>query len=164
MLKNEERSDQISQEQEAMKEKIANALMLSNPRLERFMLDYEEIAKFEKISIDEARRKYTHIELNPPEGDNAIQITIETDHVSVTTPYWYEGDEARGVFKEISTYLRLIRKEAGYFVYDPQNEIVFDPETHVFDNLDEYERIVRKLPDIVEQTMRENEKPWWKFW
>ena len=89
---------------------------------------------------------------------------MDVDHVFITRPYWYEGDEAKNVFKTISEYVKIINKAAGYFVYDPQAEIVFDPDQNKFDNLDGYENIVRKMPQLIHQSMKEQKKSWWKFW
>src|SRR5262249_42183909 len=63
-----------------LRERIAIALIEHNPRLERFDFDYTKIAESQKISEDEARLRYQHAELNPPEGDLAIQLTVSHDH------------------------------------------------------------------------------------
>jgi hypothetical protein len=54
------------------KERITAALIERDSRLEPFKFDYGKIAESEKISEDEARLRYQHVELNPPEGDLAI--------------------------------------------------------------------------------------------
>ncbi len=100
-------------------EEIAAALMESNPRLERFKFDYAKISESENISEDQARQRNQHAELNPPEGDLAIQLTIYDDHVFISIPYWYRGTEANQVFSQCSDYLRVIRRTAGFFAYDP---------------------------------------------
>ena len=164
IIENEEKSFNISQEQEAIMEKIAESLIEYNPRLKRFKLDYDEIVKTRKISMDEAKRLFNYIELNPPDDDNGIQITVDVDHVFITTPYWYEGDDAKNVFKVVSDYLKIIKKTTGYLVYDPQAEIVFDPEKNEFDNLEGYENIVRDMSQLAQQAMKENKKSRWKFW
>jgi hypothetical protein len=65
-----------------VKDKITSALMEYNPRLERLQFDFAEIGKEANISEREARARFQHIELNPPEGDLAIQLTVYDDHVS----------------------------------------------------------------------------------
>ena len=69
--------------------KIAKALTEYNPRLESFDFDYHEIAKLQGTTIDEAKKAFSHIELNTPEGDLATQITVFDNNVSITVPYWY---------------------------------------------------------------------------
>jgi hypothetical protein len=58
----------------------------------------------------------------------------------------------------------VIGKSAGYFVYDPQTESVFDPQTDVIRNHTEYDRIAENLPAIIAQSEAPTKKPWWKFW
>lgn len=144
------------------KEKITAALIAHNPRLEPFKFDYSKIAEFQKISEDEARSSYQHVELNPPEGDLAIQLTVYDDHVFISIPYWYQGSKADQVFSQCSQYLRVIRRTAGFFAYDPQTGIAFDPEQTELRNHQGYEKIVKDLPKIAAEAATPD-KPWWKF-
>src|SRR5438105_1295386 len=109
------------------RERITAALIEHNPRLERFKFDYSKIAELQNISEEEARSRYQHVELNPPEGDLAIQLTVYDDHVFISIPYWYRGSEADLVFSQCSEYIRVIRRTAGFFAYDPQTDTAFDP-------------------------------------
>jgi hypothetical protein len=59
-----------------MKERITAALFKINPRLERFVFDYSKIADSPKISEEQARLRFSHIEMNPPEGELVILATI----------------------------------------------------------------------------------------
>lgn len=149
--------DSESKEQSAVKFDIARALIDFNPRLEAFKLDYNEIAKLHRISVEEAKEQFNYIELNPPDGDLVIQITINNHNVSLTIPYWYGGDQARQVFKYLMEYLKIIRKTAGYFVYDPQTDQVFDPLTTDLEGFDIY---LQTTKDISKAPT----KPWWKLW
>lgn len=145
--------------------KIAKALLDYNPRLENFEFDFDEIAKLQGTSVDEAKEAFDHIELNTPEGDLATQITIFDNNVSITVPYWYSGDKATKVFNKISDYAKIIRQTAGYFVYDPQADEVFDPLTENIFGLDVYESMTEQVDKMrVEQTQKADKKPWWKFW
>src|SRR5688500_12912460 len=71
----------------ATKEKICAALLKYNPSLERFKLDYEEIAKFDNLTVEEAKKEYNYIELNTPEGELAVQLTIYNRYVHISVPY-----------------------------------------------------------------------------
>ncbi len=147
------------------KQKIVKALIEYNPRLESFDFDYQEIAKLQGISIDEAKKAFSHIELNTPEGDLATQITIFDNNVSITVPYWYSGDKATEVFDKISNYAKIIRQAVGYFVYDPQTDKVFDPLTENIFGLDVYQSMTGQVEKMkTEQSQKIEEKPWWKFW
>jgi hypothetical protein len=57
----------------ARKQAIADALMKVDPALEVFQFGFEEIAKFLKIAIEEARLRFRHIQLNGPEGGPAFR-------------------------------------------------------------------------------------------
>ena len=111
---------------EERKQRVAGALIAKNPSLQPFCFSFEAIAKSEKISVEEAKGKHRHIELNGPEGSNGIQITLFDDEASVTVPYWHQGEQARRVFEEIWDYLEIIQRNGGYFTYDPQIGRVLD--------------------------------------
>ena len=69
------------------KRKVVSALMEYHPRLEQFRFDYAAIASRRKISEEQARREWNHVEVNPPEGDPAIQLTVFGDHVAINIPF-----------------------------------------------------------------------------
>jgi hypothetical protein len=146
------------------KRKTVNALTDYNPRLEPFQFDYTRLARDLKISEEQARRQFAHIELNPPEGDPAIQLTVFSDHVSINFPYWYTGPEADTLFDQLEDYLRVIREAVGYFAFDPQTDRVFDPAKESLGSHDSYDRIAEDLPAIIARELKKEQKPWWKFW
>jgi len=152
--------DMKSQE---LKTQICKALIDFNPRLEPFAFDYNEIARLQNISVDEAKNKFSHIELNTPEGDLATQITIFDNNVSLTIPYWYTGDKAREVFNKVDQYLKIINQKAGYFVYDPQTEHAYDPAKDSLAAIAVYESVTTQIGKRVSENVTTN-KPWWKFW
>lgn len=73
------------------------------------------------------RSRFHHIELNTPDGDLAIQMTVYDNHVYINVPYWYKGEQARELFQYLISYIKIISETAGYFVFDPQIGEVFDP-------------------------------------
>src|SRR5438445_2635711 len=100
-------------QKEALKRRVADALIARNAQLRVFQFDYDAVAKSQKISVEEARLKFRHLELNgPEEGCNGIQITLFDDEASVTVPFWREGDKAADTFREIWSYLEIISREA----------------------------------------------------
>lgn len=145
--------------------KIAKALIEYNPKLENFDFDFQEIAKLQGTTIEEAKQAFNHIELNTQEGELATQISIFNNNVSITVPYWYSGDQAREVFNKIHIYTKIIRETAGYFVYDPQIDKVFDPITENIFGLDVYQSMTGQIEKMkTKQTEIRSKKPWWKFW
>jgi hypothetical protein len=145
------------------REAIVAALLSHNPRLERFQFDYQKIASSLGISETEARARYQHAELTPPEGDLAIQLTVHDDHVFIAIPYWYKGSRADQLFVELSGYLKVIRESAGFFVFDPQTGTVWDPKKADLQDRSQYDRIVKDLPAMLSSGQKQS-KPWWRFW
>ena len=145
--------------------KIVKALVDYNPRLECFDFDFDLISKLQNINIDKARDTFEYSELNTKEGDLATQITIDNHCVSITVPYWYSGKMAEEVFDMVISYTKVLRQKFGYFVYDPQIEIVYDPLKDDFEGLEIYQSMVIKTEKInYEGDEIEIKKHWWKFW
>jgi hypothetical protein len=107
---------------EAAKRKLADSLIQHMPSLRRFAFDYQQIAQIENIDETEARRKCRHIELN--QDDFGLQVMLEDETATVTRPYWHEGEEADTAFRALWQCLAVLRKEAGYFIYDPQLNVI----------------------------------------
>jgi hypothetical protein len=151
----------------ATKLAIVKALIEYNSRLEAFDFEYGEIAKLTETTIEAAKNKFDHIELNTPDGDTAIKLTVYDNHVYINVPYWYKGDQANNLFQDIKSYIEIIRKIAGYFVYDPQTGQVFDPAEQRFEGLSKYLAVRENIEEIISNkaTIQPNSpKPWWKFW
>ena len=146
---------------EERKQRISAALIAHNPALEPFAFGFDELSKLQKITVEDAKKKYRHIELNGPDGSNGIQITLFDDEASVTVPYWHEGAAARQVFEEIWSYLQIIEREGGFFTYDQQIGRVLDLERDFESSLGCYDRASR---DIAEEFQVQRKKPWWQFW
>ena len=111
-----------SADQAVRAESLAASLCKLNPRFERFAFDYAEIARLQGVTEAGARAQWRHIELNSPEGDNPIQITIQADYASLGVPYWYTGDRARETISEALGYLAVFEREANWISFDPQLE------------------------------------------
>lgn len=127
---------------ETRKQAIAAALMTADPALEVFQFGFEKIAKFQGITVEEAKVRFRHMELNGPENGQGIQITLFDDGASVTVPYWHKDKKAKAVFAQIWEYLKVICKVTGYQIYDPQMECIIDL-------LSDLERATRCYADVV---------------
>jgi len=147
-------------ELEVRKQRVATALLQSNPELTPFNFDFEELAKNDEITVAEAKSKYRHIELNTPEGSGGIQITIYDTEVSVTVPYWHHGAAARHIFQEIWNYLQILEREGNYFTYDPQLERVLNLNTDFDSVLKIYEGVSNQFGNPAQLATRR----WWQIW
>lgn len=146
---------------------IVKALTQFNPRLETFEFDYDEIARLTTTTIEEAKNRFDHIELNTPDGDLAIQMTVYDNHVYINVPYWYKGEQARELFQYLISYIKIISETAGYFVFDPQIGEVFDPAENDFDGLNKYLSVSEHIEEMIkgqDSKQNQSQKPWWKFW
>lgn len=151
-------------QKEALKRRVADALIARNPRLEIFQFDYDAVAKSQKITVEQARLQFRHFELNGPrEGANGIQITLFDDEASVTVPFWHKGDKAADTFREIWSYLEIISREAGYLIYDPQIDRISDASAGFDDALACYTGVVGQMQQKLPSS-RTAKKPWWRFW
>jgi len=129
---------------EACKQQTAERLLAADPHLRRAAFPYDQIAHFEKISPDDARRKYRHIELNGPE-EGGVQIILRDDDASVTIPFWHEAERVAGSFRELWRYLEIICREAGYIIYDPQAGRSFEPSAGSAEVLACYHQTARQV-------------------
>lgn len=100
---------------ETRKRKLAELVLNMNLGFEEFDFQYEQIAEFERISADEARRKYRRIELNGP----SVQVSVLDRYVAVGVFSRVDPDELDAVLAALST-------EGGFVAFDPQRERVVD--------------------------------------
>jgi hypothetical protein len=138
---------------EERKRRIADALIRTNTKLEPFQLRYAEIAKFQGITEEEARRRFRYIELNGPKNGNGVQITIFDSHASIHVPFWHTGDKAFATLREVWAYLRAFASQ-GFATFDPQIERVLDLETDFKLVLDSYGAGVEFTRDLVDRIER----------
>lgn len=151
---------------EQAKARLAAALMAANPLLASFPFDFQEIARLQKISPEQARLRFRHLELNGPENGNGIQIMLFDGSASLTVPYWHHARAADAVWEEIWSYLTILEREGGLSAFDPQLErpLSLDKDRPVV--LAKYLEGVA-FTDGVAATYTQSPpppKPWWKFW
>jgi len=151
---------------EQTKRRLAAALQAINPVLQAFPFDYSDLARIQKVTEEEARRRFRHIELNGPQDGNGIQITLLDDTATITVPYWHQVERAQQAWREIWSYLEVMEGEGGFHAYDPQLERVLSLRT-------DFQRVLTKYGEGVgftdkvarDITNRSPSKgPWWKLW
>jgi hypothetical protein len=153
-----------------LKENIYKKIIENNSDFEIFQFDYSEIAKSIKTTIVEAKKKFQHIELNKTEPDKSgIQITIYSNYVTITIPFWHRNEIAEKHINEIMELIGIIKNESGYIAYDPQIEKEID-ENHAIikrEILDLYNSTTNNLNEDVgiKNEFKVNKyKKWWEFW
>jgi len=148
---------------EAMKRRIADALIAHDPGLEVSAFDYDAIARLHRMRIDVAYERVRHLELTDVSaGGSGVQIMLFDDSASVTVPFWHEGAGARADIERVWSYIDVVCRTAGYDVFDPQLDRVI--ERGAFDEVfASYERAMRHVKDVAGPTAKPR-RPWWKFW
>ena len=100
---------------ETRKRSLAALLLKMNPEFSEFNIRYEEIAQFERISVEDARRKYRYIEINGP----GVQFTIFDRYIAI-------GIYSKADTNELDAVLAALSKEGGFVLFDPQSDEVID--------------------------------------
>jgi hypothetical protein len=100
---------------EDRKRKLADLLLKMKPDFEEFHFRYEEIAEFEKISVDVARLKYRYVEVNGP----GVQFTVFDQYIAL-------GVYSKIAPEELDAVLAALSAEGGFVLYDPQSDEVID--------------------------------------
>jgi hypothetical protein len=147
---------------------IVKALTKYNPRLEANDFQYGDVANLTVKTIEEEKNKFDHIEINTSDGDFMVTIIVYNNHVFITTPYFHTGVKAQELFKDINSYIRIIRETAGYFVFDPQTGQTFDPAENNFEGLNKYLSVSEHLDEIIDPgnnksssvAKEKSKKPW----
>lgn len=55
-------------------------------------------------------------------SDTGIDLSVFSDEVSITVPYWHAGDNAAVVLGKVFALSAIVEKETGLTAYDPQVE------------------------------------------
>jgi hypothetical protein len=100
---------------ECRKRKLVNLLLQLKPEFRQFNIRWGDVAEFEKISLDEARRKYRQVQID----GSGIQFTVFDRYVHVTV-YSKFGKE------ELDAILAALSPEGDFVVFDPQTDRVID--------------------------------------
>lgn len=77
----------------------------------RALLDDVDITEYEQESRD-----LSH-------SDTGIDLSVFGDEVSITVPYWHNGDGAARVLAKLFALCALVEQETGLTAYDPQVEM-----------------------------------------
>ena len=151
----------VDPQKEVVKQRLATALLSLDKSLKRFAFDFAKIAKLRKISLEQARQEFRHVELN--DDKTGIQITLFDDEAAITVPYWHDSAVATAVFKRIMAQAAVITRESGLVAYDPQLGKAINPVADIEQMVATYGSMVAAMTAHRQQHLRQG-KPWWKFW
>ena len=112
-------------EAESRKRRLAEALLEECPELEGGELNYAELARAEDITEEEARRRYRWWSIVGPEEGAGFSITLYDTFVTVDMAAGGTDQD----YEDLSRYLRILVREGGFTVWDPQGPNVMDVPT-----------------------------------
>lgn len=97
----------------------ASAVSEMDQRYKPFERDYAAIARYEKISEEDARKRYDWVELNgtSESGKPLAQFVFNRTHVVI---HWYSGTTS----EELENFLQAICSVTGFAAVDPQEGTV----------------------------------------
>jgi hypothetical protein len=105
------------------------------------------------------------IELNGPEEGSGLQVLIFASAAYVHLPFWHTGEDARQAWEQAWMLLRVLQRETGWLVYDPQLDRMLDLDADAAAVEAEYARGVAAAQAISAAPIIANEqRPWWKLW
>src|SRR5687767_3454687 len=76
---------------EELKRRLTAALIAADPKLKVSEIPHEKIAEFQKIAIEEARRRFRYVQLNAPGKESGIEIMLFDHSAVVRIPLWHGG-------------------------------------------------------------------------
>lgn len=138
----------------ARNEALVAALMAVDPTLERDEYDFQELARWHRISEDEARRRFRTIDLSGPADGHRIGVTLHDAWASTEMPYGASpgGADDLAALRRIA---RVLVHQGGYVAYDPIGPQLLDVDDD--DAWVDPEPAPRDAP-------RAARRRWWRFW
>ncbi len=106
---------------------VAQLLMACNPNFEQSDFSFDATLTAEKDIASAERHPAVNIQLNAITDCGKEEIIIFNNNVSISIPFLHENMVAEQIFEKLVVYTKIIGRIRGYFVYDPQAEIVYDP-------------------------------------
>ncbi|MEZ5281279.1 MAG: hypothetical protein R2770_12500 [Acidimicrobiales bacterium] len=95
---------------------------------------------------------------------NAVQLHMAPGEISLNTPYWFEGEQAKQVIETLRTVAMAIENATGLVAYDPQADMAFldggaEAASQSFDQAHHFIRdeLGARPPDS-------SKRPWWALW
>jgi hypothetical protein len=98
--------------------------------------------------------------LNSPKEDLAIQLRVWRRYAVIAVPFWHRGAEAERVFAQLLDYLKVIRSAAGYFAYDRQAGLAFDPIATEMLQSSQYVSVLEVVHNQKTMTLLWNPESW----
>jgi len=145
LVEEEPEPGEPSAEAEGRKAALVEALRGITPSLERFVFDYELIAREDGITVEEAKKAFRHVELNGAD-DDGVQIVVHDEWATIHLPFWSRGCAADEAFERIAAYIGAARQQ-GYACFDPQLDQLVSEIEHIEKCRAHYEAVAEQVQD-----------------
>jgi len=145
---------------EAKKKKLASRLAAINTKLRILPHDFKEIALLQNISEREAKARFDFIQIQSLDRGTNVSIVIFDTIISIDVPFKLLEQNQTHILSEVKDYINIIMEETGYFVFDAEAEKVYSAETIGSFRFN----MLRSRVKLIANAVKEDGKPWWKFW
>jgi hypothetical protein len=108
----------VDREKEEAKKQLARVLVARHPSLHAFQPDFTELARWHRIEVAEARRRFRHIELN--DERRSIQITLFDDAAGVSFAFSGTFADCDDAIRMLWDCLEVLHTHGGFSAFDPQ--------------------------------------------
>lgn len=58
-------------------------------------------------------------------GEDGMQLTMFPDEISLSVPYWYDGEAATAITERLRRIVEVVESETGLVAFDPQVDAPF---------------------------------------
>lgn len=94
----------------------------------------------------------------------ALQLSMYPGEVSLTTPYWFEGDEAERIVERLRSIAAAIEDATGLIAYDPQAGAAF-LESGANQAAETFDRVRGYMAEHLDVSAeRPSSHSRWRFW
>lgn len=152
---------------EIAKQKLVTALNALDATLGVFPFKHEELARFAEVTVEEAQRRWRHLELNAPNEGTGIQVTLYDTWATISVPYLHDGPAAEVILAKTWEYTRVLASAGGYFAFDRQLDQFLDLEADYDAFFSAYaagEDESAELMATVAMSGVRRPRAWWRFW
>jgi len=147
---------------EGWRRETADSLRAAIPALEEVEFDFGGIAEVEGTTPEEARRRWSHVELHTPGGDSGMQVALRDWRADVALPYWHDGAAAEAAWREVWTVVGVLGAR-GLSAFDPQLGRILHPAADRAEVEALYADTIRAVRRATDDEAGV-ERPWWKLW
>ena len=90
-----------------------------------------------------------------------MQLTMFPGELALSIPYWFEGDEAAAVERQLRDVAAAVERATGLTAYDPQADAAF-LATAPGDAAGTFDQVRQRMAELGVEGSAPPPRPWWK--